>query len=139
MLAAGTLAQASFSALTVGLAVLAPTLREEFDLSLGQIGALLSAAWLGAVLTLLPWGLAADRFGERIVLALGLFGASGFLVGAAHAAKLRGRSSPCSCSTGAVGGERQLGERAGGDALVRAERAWARSRDQADGDPARAD
>ena len=85
MLAAGTLAQASFSALTVGLAVLAPTLREEFDLSLGQIGALLSAAWLGAVLTLLPWGLAADRFGERIVLALGLFGASGFLVGAAHA------------------------------------------------------
>ena len=86
MLAAGTLAQASFSALTVGLAVLAPTLREEFDLSLGQIGALLSAAWLGAVLTLLPWGLAVDRFGERIVLALGLFGASGFLVGAAHAA-----------------------------------------------------
>ena len=85
MLAAGTLAQASFSALTVGLAVLAPTLREEFGLSLGQIGALLSAAWLGAVLTLLPWGLAADRFGERIVLALGLFGASGFLVGAAHA------------------------------------------------------
>jgi sugar phosphate permease len=84
VLAAGTLAQASFSALTVGLAVLAPTLREEFDLSLGQIGALLSAAWLGAVLTLLPWGLAADRFGERIVLALGLFGASGFLVGAAH-------------------------------------------------------
>jgi hypothetical protein len=32
VLAAGTLAQASFSALTVGLAVLAPTLREEFDL-----------------------------------------------------------------------------------------------------------
>ena len=38
-----------------------------------------------------------------------------------------------------VGSERQLGERAGGDALVRAERAWARSRDQADGDPARRD
>jgi MFS family permease len=85
VLAAGTLAQASFSAITVGLAVLAPTLREEFGLSLGQIGALLSAAWLGAVLTLLPWGLAADRFGERLVLALGLFGASTFLVGAAHA------------------------------------------------------
>ena len=138
MLAAGTLAQASFSALTVGLAVLAPTLREEFDLSLGQIGALLSAAWLGAVLTLLPWGLAADRFGERIVLALGLFGASGFLVGAAHAGSFDGALRPVGADRG-LGGERQLSERAGGDALVRSERAWARSRDQADGDPARED
>ena len=85
MLAAGTLSQASFSAITVGLAVLAPVLREEYGLSLAQIGALLSAAWLGAVVSLLPWGLAADRYGERVVLALGLFGAAAFLAGAAEA------------------------------------------------------
>ena len=68
MLAAGTVAQASFSAITVGLAVLAPTLRDEYGLSLGQVGLLLSAAWLGATVTFLPWGLAADRYGERVVL-----------------------------------------------------------------------
>jgi MFS family permease len=86
VLAAGTLAQASFSALTVGLAVIAPQLRDEFGLSLGEVGTLLSAAWLGAFLTLLPWGLAADRYGERLVLSLGLFASAACLVGAAFAA-----------------------------------------------------
>jgi len=85
VLAAGTLAQASFSAITIGLAVLAPVLREEYGLSLAQIGALLSAAWLGALVTLLPWGLAADRYGERVVLALGLSGSAACLVGAVFA------------------------------------------------------
>ncbi len=85
MLAAGTAAQASFSALGIGLPVLVPVLREEYDLSLGQIGVLLSAEWLGALVTLLPWGLAADRYGERVVLPLGLLGCSAFLVGAAYA------------------------------------------------------
>ena len=85
MLAAGTLSQASFSAITVGLAVLAPQLRVEFGLSLGQVGVLLSAAWLGALPTLLLWGLAADRYGERLVLALGLLASAVCLVGAALA------------------------------------------------------
>lgn len=85
VLGAGTVAQASFSAITVGLAVLAPVLRSEFGLSLGQVGALLSAAWLGAVVTLFPWGLAADRFGERVVLTIGLAGSAVFLVGASRA------------------------------------------------------
>jgi sugar phosphate permease len=85
VLAAGTAAQASFSAITIGLAVLAPVLREEFELSLGEIGVLLSAAWMGATVTLLPWGLAADRYGERLVLAVGLAGSAAFLVGAAYA------------------------------------------------------
>lgn len=60
-------------------------LREEYGLSLGQIGVLLSAAWLGATATLLPWGLAADRYGERVVLVLGLLGSTVCLVGAANA------------------------------------------------------
>ncbi len=85
MLAAGTVAQASFSAITVGLAVLAPTLRDEYGLTLGQVGLLLSAAWLGATVTFLPWGLAADRYGERVVLVLGLVGSAVCLVGAADA------------------------------------------------------
>ena len=85
VLAAGTGAQASFSALTIGLAVLAPVLREEYGLTLGEVGVVLAAGWIGATVTLLPWGLAADRWGERIVLALGLLGSAACLVGAAYA------------------------------------------------------
>jgi MFS family permease len=68
-----------------GLPVLAPTLQDELDLSLGEIGLLLAAAWVGSTLTLLPWGLAADRFGERVALALGLAVCAAFLAAAAFA------------------------------------------------------
>ena len=85
VLAAGTGAQASFSALTIGLAVLAPVLREEYGLTLGEVGVVLAAGWIGATVTLLPWGLAADRWGERVVLSLGLLGSAACLVGAAYA------------------------------------------------------
>lgn len=85
MLAAGTAAQASFSAITIGLPVLVPVLREEYDLSLGQIGVLLAAEWVGALVTLLPWGLAADRYGERAVLFIGLAGCAAFLGAAGYA------------------------------------------------------
>ena len=63
VLAAGSTAMASAAVLFVGLPVLAPTLREEYDLSLSGVGVLLAAAWVGGTLTLLPWGLAADRYG----------------------------------------------------------------------------
>ena len=89
VLAAGTTAQTSFSALAIGLPVLVPTLREEYDLSLGQIGVLLGAEWVGALLTMLPWGIAADRFGERVVLGLGLGACAAFLAGAAYAPDFR--------------------------------------------------
>lgn len=85
VLAAGTTAMASAAVLFIGLPVLAPTLREEFSLSLGEIGLLLAAAWIGTTLTLLPWGLAADRFGERIVMTTGLAGCGACLLGAAFA------------------------------------------------------
>jgi sugar phosphate permease len=65
--------------------VIVPQLREEYDLSLAQIGVLLAASWIGTTFTLLPWGLAADRFGERLVLAAGMLGSALFLVGAAFA------------------------------------------------------
>ena len=72
MLAAGTAAQSSFSAVLLGLPVLAPTLRAELDLSVSDVGVVLASLWIGPVVTLLPWGIAADRVGERVVLALGL-------------------------------------------------------------------
>jgi sugar phosphate permease len=71
VLAAGTTAAASGSAFFIGLSVLAPALRDEFDLTLSQVGFALASLWLGSVLTLLPWGLLADRVGERVVLSTG--------------------------------------------------------------------
>jgi sugar phosphate permease len=85
VLAAGTAAAASAAAFGIGLPVIVPQLREEYDLSLGKIGVLLAAPWVGHTLTLLPWGLAADRFGERIVLVVGMLGSALFLVGASFA------------------------------------------------------
>ena len=82
MLAAGTSAQASLSAVLIGLPVLAPALRDEFGLSLSEVGLAMSSLWIGPILTLLGWGLLADRLGERVVLGAGL-AVCGLLAGAA--------------------------------------------------------
>jgi MFS family permease len=85
ILALGTGAQAAYSAVFLGIPVLAPALRAEYGLTLPQIGLVIATANVGAVVTLLPWGLLADRTGERAVLSAGLAGASAALVGAAFA------------------------------------------------------
>jgi nitrate/nitrite transporter NarK len=85
VLAAGTIVQASQAAAISGLAVLAPVLRDRYHLSLTQIGVLLGGSGIGAVLTLLPWGLAADRLGERATATVGALGAAVGLAGAAYA------------------------------------------------------
>ena len=85
ILALGAAAQGSYAALFLGLPVLAPALQAEYDLSLTGIGVVLAAANLGSVATLLAWGLAADRFGERVVLGAGLLAAAGALAAAAFA------------------------------------------------------
>jgi sugar phosphate permease len=72
ILGAGTFAQATFSAIAVGLPALAPALREHYRLSLGETGVVLGAVGIGMLLTLLVWGLAADRLSERVVIAVGL-------------------------------------------------------------------
>jgi sugar phosphate permease len=72
------------SALTIGLPVLAPALRDSYDLSLLRVGIVLDSVWLGTVVTLLPWGLLADRYGERLVLASGLGCSGAALVAAAY-------------------------------------------------------
>jgi sugar phosphate permease len=82
VLAAGTAASTAYSAVLLGLPVLAPVLREEFDLTLTEVGVVISSVWVGPIFTLLPWGIAADRFGERRALAVGL-AAMGLLVAGA--------------------------------------------------------
>jgi sugar phosphate permease len=85
ILALGTAGQASYSAVFLGLPVLAPAFQEEYDLSLTEVGLVLAAVNVGAVVTLLPWGMLADGIGERAVLAAGLAAASAALAGAAFA------------------------------------------------------
>jgi len=82
ILAAGTLAQASFTTVSVGLPALAPALRTHYGLTLGETGVVLGAVGIGMLLTLLPWGLLSDRLGERTIIAVGLVGAAGALAGA---------------------------------------------------------
>ena len=85
MLAGGTAAQASFSAIGIGLPALAPAIRGQYGLTLSEIGVVLAASWVGTLVTLLAWGLAADRIGERVVLGTGLAGCAAFLAVAAYA------------------------------------------------------
>jgi MFS family permease len=90
VLTAGTLAQASFSAVVLGVPVLTPQLHSRYDLSLRQIGVVVGASGIGMLPTLLPWGLLADRVGERIVIAVGLTGAAAVVAGTAETTTFAG-------------------------------------------------
>ena len=85
ILALGTGAQTAYSAVFLGIPVLAPALQQEYDLGLTQVGLAIAAANGGSVFTLLGWGLLADRVGERAVLAVGLAGCGAGLLAAAYA------------------------------------------------------
>ncbi|CAA9424985.1 MAG: Uncharacterized MFS-type transporter, partial [uncultured Pseudonocardia sp.] len=82
MLAAGTLAQAATAAYSLGIAAVTPALRDHFGLDLAGVGLLVGVVSAGLIPTLVPWGMAADRFGERSVMTAGLVGA-GAALGAA--------------------------------------------------------
>ena len=71
--------------MSFAIAVLAPALREQYDLTLTQIGIVFAAEWVGLTFALLPWGFAVDRFGERWTLSLGLGVCASFLAAAAFA------------------------------------------------------
>lgn len=88
ILALGTAAQTAYSAVFLGIPILAPVLRTEYDLTLPEVGLVIAAVNVGSVVTLLPWGLLADRLGERYVLGTGLVGASLALTVAAFAPSL---------------------------------------------------
>ena len=74
VLGLGILAQTAFAAVIQGLPAIGPALRTTFDLSLPQVGLVLAALTVGAAIALVPWGIATDRFGERLALTLGLGG-----------------------------------------------------------------
>ncbi|MEJ2855350.1 MULTISPECIES: MFS transporter [unclassified Saccharothrix] len=76
VLAVGALAQGTNAAVFLGLPAISPALRAHFDLSLPQVGLLLGAVNLGTMLTLVAWGAAADRHGERAVMTIGGVGAA---------------------------------------------------------------
>jgi sugar phosphate permease len=83
VLGAGTFAQTTYSAIWFSVAVMAPLLRDRDHLSLAQTGLLISSSLVGSLVSLIPWGLATDRFGERIVLVTGLTLCGGALLAAA--------------------------------------------------------
>lgn len=88
VLAAGTFAAATNAASFLGLAVVAPTLRTRYGLSLSGIGFVLGVVNVGALFTLLGFGLLADRIGERAVLSGGLAASAAGLAGAAFSSPL---------------------------------------------------
>jgi MFS family permease len=85
VLAAGTFAQTTYSAIVFSVAVMAPALRERYDLSLSETGVLLSASLVGSLVTLIPWGFATDRVGERIVLVTSVAACGGALLASSQA------------------------------------------------------
>ncbi|MEU7530845.1 MFS transporter [Saccharothrix sp. NPDC042600] len=79
VLAVGALAQGTNAAVFLGLPSISPALRAHFGLTLPEVGLLLGAVNLGTMLTLVAWGAAADRRGERVVMTIGGVGAAGCL------------------------------------------------------------
>ena len=84
VLGVGLLGLTAGCAAQYGLAFLIPALRAEGH-SLETATLLVTAPIAGILCTLIAWGAAADRFGERRILTLGLAIAGGALLGAASA------------------------------------------------------
>ena len=78
ILLVGLVAMTAGCTFQYGLAYLIPALRHE-GFSLELAGVLVACPTAGLLLTLVAWGAAADRWGERIVLSAGL-GAAGLLL-----------------------------------------------------------
>jgi sugar phosphate permease len=72
MLAVAVFAQASTTVVTSTPSFLIPLLHTERGLTLAQAGLLAAAPSLGLVLSLVAWGAATDRWGERRMLVSGL-------------------------------------------------------------------
>lgn len=81
VLAVGTAAQAATCSFLYGVPMLIPALTRQDHLSLLAAGVLSSAPIAGLLVTLILWGAAADRHGERGVIAIGV-GLSGLVLAA---------------------------------------------------------
>src|SRR3954466_1480480 len=82
ILAVGTFAQAATCCFLYGIPMLVPALRGS-GASLFEASLVVSAPMVGLLLTLILWGAAADRRGERIVIVVGVGAAAALLVVAA--------------------------------------------------------
>jgi sugar phosphate permease len=88
VLTASVLASGAYSAARFGMPALGPQLSQAFDVSLATMGVVLGSMALGQMLTSYPWGTLADRFGEQLVMPVGLVGAGATLTVAAFAGTL---------------------------------------------------
>ncbi|MEA2407653.1 MAG: hypothetical protein QOE69_1772 [Thermoleophilaceae bacterium] len=85
VLGVGSAATASLAAVQGGLPAIAPAIQRAFDLSLVEVTGVFTAFAVGTVVTLLAWGMASDRRGERAVIAVGLAGGAVAMFAAAQA------------------------------------------------------
>ncbi|WP_353254681.1 MFS transporter [Burkholderia anthina] len=111
VLAAGVAANMSFSAAAAGIPTTAVWMRSAYHLDNGALGLVLGALGLGVALSELPWGMAADRFGDRRVLLTGLVATAAMLalmiatiVPTAHAVPPLMRVAAAMCCVGLLGG-----------------------------------
>lgn len=111
VLAAGVAANMSFSAAAAGIPTTAVWMRSAYQLDNGALGLVLGALGFGVALSELPWGMAADRFGDRRVLLTGLIATAAMLalmvvaiVPSAHAAPPLMRVVAAMCCVGLLGG-----------------------------------
>src|ERR1700744_1458367 len=94
ILALGMTAQAASCVFLYGLPYLILALRHQLGLSLTGASALATAPLAGVIVTLVAWGAAADRYGERIVITAGLAIAAASLIAAAQLARPGGPAGP---------------------------------------------
>ncbi|KVF65603.1 MFS transporter [Burkholderia cepacia] len=111
VLAAGVAANMSFSAAAAGIPTTAVWMRTAYHLDNGALGLVLGALGFGVALSELPWGIAADRFGDRRVLLTGLVATAAMLalmvctiVPSAHAVPPLARVVVAMCCVGLLGG-----------------------------------
>jgi MFS family permease len=85
VLVAASAAQAAVAFVTFGLPAIGPQLRRAYDLSLAELGAVVTASLLGAGLALILAGILVDRVGSRAATLAGTAFATAALVAAAFA------------------------------------------------------
>ncbi|CAB3769528.1 MFS transporter [Burkholderia puraquae] len=111
VLAAGVAANMSFSAAAAGIPTTAVWMRTAYHLDNGALGLVLGALGFGVALSELPWGMAADRFGDRRVLLAGLVATAAMfalmvcaIVPTAHGVPPLMRVVAAMCCVGLLGG-----------------------------------